>query len=587
VELSRQLTDARPDLDVVLDKVAAHIVETLGDGCAAYLVMADDSRLEPVTIRHRSPERRALIEQVNRTRPLHVGEGFVGKAIASGKSVYLADADPMYLRSTVLPEYVAYLERVGVRSLLVVPLAGKSRVHGALWLVRDPGSAPYTQADRELIEAIADCAALAMDSARLHSELSADRGRLGEAALRTARLQEVTAALSGAATPEEVADIVAHLALGSMEAIAGSLMLPNEERTHLEIASHVGHTPNLLKRFQRLPITEANPLAQAFREGQELYFEDLESYGAAFPHLRDVAVAAGYEAAAALPLKLRGEVLGVLWVRFATPRAFDEEERKLMSNMVAQSAQALERSRLYTRAQQAVAQRDEFLSVAAHELRTPLSAMKLQVQSLQRKLARPALSEEERPQLAAKVDVVARQVQRLETLVTDLLDLSRITAGKLALRLEEFDLVELVREVRDRMNDEVARVGSTLTVHATGPLRGEWDRARLDQVLSNLLSNALKYGGGKPIAITARADGAHVILAVTDQGIGIPLEDQGRIFERFERAVPGHNYSGFGVGLWICKQTVDALGGIIRVQSQPGQGSTFEVVLKGLERRAP
>lgn len=586
VELSRQLAEAKPDIEVILDAVARHVVETLGDGCAVYLA-AEDSRLEAVTIRHRLPERQAVMEQINQERPLHEGEGFVGKALASGKAIYLQDADPMYVRSVVLPEHVPYLDSVGVRSLLVVPLAGKSRVHGALWLAKDPGSLPYTQADRELIEAIADCAALAMDSARLHNELNTDRGRLGEAALRTARLQEVTAALSGAATPEEVADIVAHLALGSMEAAAGSLVLPNEARTHLEIVSHVGTTSVLIRRFQSLPVLADNPVAKAFREGRELFFEDLERYSAAYPHLREIAVAAGYEGAAALPLKVRNEVLGVLWVRFSTPRTFDAEERKLMSNMVAQSAQALERSRLYTRAQQAVAQRDEFLSVAAHELRTPLSAMKLQIQSLQRKLARPALSEEERPQLAAKADAVARQVQRLESLVTDLLDLSRITAGKLALRMEEVDLVELVREVRDRMADEVDRAGTSLTVHATGPLLGMWDRARLDQVLSNLLSNALKYGNGKPIVINARAEGPQVVLAVHDQGIGIPLEDQTRIFERFERAVPGRNYSGFGVGLWICKQIVDALGGTIRVQSTPGQGSTFEVILKGLERKAP
>lgn len=587
VDLSRQLAEAKPDLEVVLDAVAAHVVETLGDGCAAYLLTADDSRLEAVTIRHRIPERQALMEQMDHERPLRPGEGFVGKALLSGKSVYMVDADPMHLRTVVLPEHQLYLDRVGVRSLLVVPLAGKSRVHGALWLAKDPGSPPYTQADRELIECIADCAALAMDSARLHQELSADRGRLGEAALRTARLQEVTAALSGAATPEEVADIVAHLALGSMEAAAGSLVLPNEARTHLEIISHVGTTSALVRRFQSLPVIADNPVAKSFREGRELYFEDLERYGAAYPHLREIAVAAGYEGAAALPLKVRNEVLGVLWVRFTTHRAFDAEERKLMSNMVAQSAQALERSRLYTRAQQAVAQRDEFLSVAAHELRTPLSAMKLQIQSLQRRLARPALSEEERPELAAKADAVARQVQRLETLVTDLLDLSRITAGKLALRLEEFELGELIREVRERMVDEVHRAGSSLTVHASGPLWGKWDRARLDQVLSNLLSNALKYGNGKPITVTAREEGSQVVLAVNDQGIGIPLEDQARIFERFERAVPGRNYSGFGVGLWICKQIVDALGGTIRVRSTPGQGSTFEVSLRGLGRRAP
>jgi len=579
VTLSRRLAESSLDFEVILDAVAGHVVEVLGDGCAAYLVTDDDRWLEPVTIRHRDPARRAMIEEVNRSRRMRVGEGFSGRAVASGEPIALLQTDPAVLHSTVVPEFKPYLERVGVSSLLVVPLVGKDRVHGALWLARDPGSLPFNEADRELLEAIADCTALALDSTQLQTQYAADRQRLAESAARTARLQEVTAALSGAATPEEVADVVARLAVGSMGGVAGSLVLPNEAGTHLEIASHVGHTPYLLKRFQSLSVDEDNPVARAFREGTDFYFEDLERYSTAYPTLRDVAVAAGYEAAAALPLRMHSEVIGVLWVRFTTRRKFDAEERKLMSTMVAQAAQALERSRLYTRAQKAVALRDEFLSVAAHELRTPLAAMKLQIQSLQRELGRLREDEERSPRLRSKAEVVDRQIRRLEQLVTDLLDLSRLTAGKLQLRIEEFDLVELVHEIRDRMTEEVARAGGRLTLHAVGPLRGQWDRARLDQVLSNLMSNAIKYGGGKPITLTAVAEGTEVRLAVHDQGIGIPLEDQARIFERFERAVPGRNYSGFGVGLWICKQSVEALGGVIRVQSQPGQGSTFEVLL--------
>jgi signal transduction histidine kinase len=579
VTLSRRLTEGSLDLDVVLDAVAGHVVEALGDGCSIYLVTEDNAWLEAVTIRHRDPTHCAVMEEVNHHRRMRVGEGFSGRVIATGEPIALLQADPAALRSTAVPEFFPYLDRVGISSMLVVPLAGKGRVHGALWLGRDPGSPPYTEVDRELVEAIADCAALALDSTVLHTQYNADRQRLAEAAARTARLQEVTSALSGEATPEAVADVVARLAVGSMGGVAGSLMLPNEARTHLEIASHVGHTSYLLRRFQTLSITEDNPVARAFREGTDFFFEDLERYGLAYPTLRDVAVTAGYEAAAALPLRIHGEVLGVLWVRFATRRLFDGEERKLMSTMVAQAAQALERSRLYTRAQKAVAQRDEFLSVAAHELRTPLAAMKLQIQSLQRELALLRPDEERAPRLHSKAEVVERQIRRLEQLVTDLLDLSRLTSGKLQLRIEEFDLVELVHEIRDRMTEEVARAGGRLTLHAVGPLRGQWDRARLDQVLSNLMSNAIKYGGGRPITLTAVAEGSEVRLAVHDQGIGIPVEDQTRIFERFERAVPGRNYSGFGVGLWICKQSVEALGGVIRVQSQPGQGSTFEVLL--------
>ncbi|WP_224373015.1 sensor histidine kinase [Hyalangium versicolor] len=581
VNLSRQLAEARTDLDLVFDTVCAHLVSVLGDGCAAFLLLDDNTSLEPVTIRHRDPARRLLLEQLNQARKLRVGEGFTGSVMASGKSLFLADVDAAILDATTLPEYKPYLDQVGVRSMLVVPLAGRSRVHGAFWLTRDPGSPPYTPADRELVEAIADCTAMALDSARIQLEHGDDRRRLAEAASRTARLQQVTAALSSAATPEEVSSVVAHLAVGAMEGVAGSLVLPNESRTELHIRSYIGHThvPHVVKAFQVLPVTANNPVAISYRERKPFFFSDLISYGAQFPELLASASEAGYEAAAALPLLARGEVLGVLWVRFATPRPFEEEERALMSTMVAQCAQALERSRLYTRAQKAVAQRDEFLSVAAHELRTPLAAMKLQIQSLQRNLSRPPEAEDNKPQLIAKADAVARQVKRLEALVTDLLDLSRLTAGKLALRLEEVDLHELAREVCERMAEEATRAQSPLTIYAESRVRGHWDRARLDQVLSNLLSNALKYGAGGPIDVTLTADSTWVFLSVRDRGIGIPPEDQARIFERFERAVPGRNYSGFGVGLWICKQIIDALGGRIRVESQQGQGSTFEVTL--------
>ncbi|WP_224243373.1 GAF domain-containing sensor histidine kinase [Hyalangium gracile] len=581
VHLSRQLAEAEPDLELALDTVCSHLVSVLGDGCAAYLLREDDTSLEPITIRHRDPVRRGLIEQVNQARQLRVGEGFVGKAVASGRPICLPEADPTLLQSTVVPEYRAYLERVGVSSLIVVPMEGKARVHGAFWLARDPGSPPYTQADRELIEAVADCAATALDSLRLHAELREDRRRLAEAASRMSRLQQVTAALSGAATPEEVATVVAQIAVASMEGAAGSLVLPDATGTVLEIAASVGHAhaQHVLKRFQTLPVTADNPVAAAYREGKAFFFEDLASYGAQYPALLPSASEAGYQAAAALPLLARDEVLGVLWVRFATARAFDENERGLMSTMVAQSAQALERARLYTQAKKAVAQRDEFLSVAAHELRTPLTTMKLQVQSLQKSLGRLQAPEDSKSPLLAKAGGVDRQVKRLEALVTDLLDLSRLTAGKLELRLEEFDLQELVREVRERMAEDATRAESPITVHAQGAARGRWDRARLDQVLSNLLSNALKYGAGRPIEVTVTADGDRALLSVKDRGIGIPLEDQARIFERFERAVPGQNYSGFGVGLWICKQIVAALGGQIRVESQPGEGSTFEVSL--------
>lgn len=163
-------------------------------------------------------------------------------------------------------------------------------------------------------------------------------------------------------------------------------------------------------------------------------------------------------------------------------------------------------------------------------------------------------------------------------LVQDLLDLSRLSAGQLTLELEELDLAELTREVAERFTDQAAAVGSSVAVHARGPVLGHWDRQRLDRVTTNLLSNALKFGQGQPIEVHVLADGGQARLAVRDHGMGIPLEAQGRIFNRFERL--GHTgRPGSGLGLYIVHQLVEAHGGTVHVSSHPGRGATFTVEL--------
>jgi signal transduction histidine kinase len=177
------------------------------------------------------------------------------------------------------------------------------------------------------------------------------------------------------------------------------------------------------------------------------------------------------------------------------------------------------------------------------------------------------------------MDVAERQVKRLASLVHQLLDVSRLAAGRLALELEQFDLVDLVRDVASRFADEEARGGSSIAVVADGPIEGRWDKLRIDQVLTNLLTNAVRYGQREPVDVTVAAENGLAVLRVRDRGIGIALEDQGRIFERFERAAPLRNYGGVGLGLWIVKELVAALGGNVSVTSEPGEGATFTVEL--------
>ncbi len=226
---------------------------------------------------------------------------------------------------------------------------------------------------------------------------------------------------------------------------------------------------------------------------------------------------------------------------------------------------------------EAIGLREDFLSVASHELRTPLTSLRLEVENLLRFARRKAGD--------AAGDVIQRteridvQAARLNHLIDELLDVSRIAAGRLELQIEEVDLVAVVDEVRTRLGDEARRRGCVLDVRGQQRAVGAWDASRLDQVITNLLSNAIKYGAGKPIEITVDVTGDRAVLAVHDHGLGISAEDQDRIFRRFERAASSRNYSGIGLGLWIVKQIVEALGGTVSVDSRPELGATFTVEL--------
>jgi signal transduction histidine kinase len=234
--------------------------------------------------------------------------------------------------------------------------------------------------------------------------------------------------------------------------------------------------------------------------------------------------------------------------------------------------------------EEAVRVRQDFLSIAGHELKTPLTSVLLNLRAVDKSLQGGAPGGDER--LAARWQALTRQMGRLDGLVDQLLDVSRITAGRMVLAPEAIDLGELVRDVAGRFSP--APDAGAIDVQVGSAVEGFWDRLRLEQILTNLLSNAVKYGGKQPISVevsaTGPGDDSQVWIAVRDRGIGMSADELGRIFARFERAVSERNYGGLGLGLWIVRQVVDAMGGSIAVDSAPGQGSTFTV---RLPRRAP
>ncbi|MGZ3729192.1 MAG: CHASE domain-containing sensor histidine kinase [Bdellovibrionota bacterium] len=273
-----------------------------------------------------------------------------------------------------------------------------------------------------------------------------------------------------------------------------------------------------------------------------------------------------------------GEVLGGLFLAHANPGVFGDAQEKVVVGLAAQASIAIDNARLFQKSREAIETRDEFLSICSHELRTPLTSMKLQNQLAERTLG-SGLWDGNISRFEKMVQQSGRQIDRLVRLIEEMLDISRIRSGKLSITPEKLDLTQLVEDTVERFAPQLQEAACRVYVNAPDTLEGTWDRLRLEQIVVNLLSNATKYGRGKPIHVDLYREPGQAVLSVKDEGMGIAFEHQARIFERFERAVPKTEISGLGLGLYIVKQILELQGGRIRVESEAGKGSRFVVEL--------
>ncbi|KFE68493.1 sensor histidine kinase [Hyalangium minutum] len=272
-----------------------------------------------------------------------------------------------------------------------------------------------------------------------------------------------------------------------------------------------------------------------------------------------------------VPLTVGEQTLGALTLLSSRPeRLFTMSDQVFMEELAGRLALALDNARLFQEAQQAL----ELIGIASHDLGNPLNALQLLLARLRR------LEPEREPQRVREgLAAALRHSQRLGQLLHNLLDLSRLSSGKLTLEVSRVELTGMVREVVERHAEQAHEAGCEVTFEADEAIEGWWDRLRLERVVTNLLSNALKFGRGKPVEVRLEQVDGHVRLTVRDHGPGIPLEAQRRIFERFEREKSTSRQAGFGLGLYIVRQLVEAHGGTIRVESTPGEGAAFTVEL--------
>lgn len=459
-------------------------------------------------------------------------------------------------------------------SLLCLPIQTQSSLVGVLYLEYDVPSA-LTEQRLEVLDLFISHAAIWLENDLLLTHAQKVRDEAEDNARRSKFLAEAGEVLSQTLDYQSVIRRFARLAVQGLADWCIILLYEHGELRRVG-GAHVDPRKQPLMEQLDAPHDERIPVIRAIRTRRPVLVEGLRNKPLPTePRFVPIIRALGVDSALAVPIMLHGQVVGGINITSASPsRRFGPADVELLQEMARRAAIAIDNARLYANAQETIRLRDEFLTVASHELRTPMTSLVLAVQGLVELSSGTSV---EQDSVSKSARMAERQLQRLTRLVRELLDLRWIESGHLTLELEKVELGALVREVVAQFALDLARAKMPLMVRATRPIVGNWDRSRVEQVVTNLLSNAIKFGGGRPIEITVDADAGMARLEVEDHGIGISPEQQQHIFERFGRAVSAHHDGGLGLGLYTSRQIVEAHHGSIHLESQPGRGATFTV----------
>jgi signal transduction histidine kinase len=512
------------------------------------------------------------------------------QVLETGETLYVAEVDNAMITAFVSdPGEAEIMRKLGLQSSIIAALRARGRILGVVALNMTDSGRHYSRADVEFAEELARRAGLAIDNARLYQQAQKARQNAEQAANRIARLQAATAALSEVLTPAQVADVIIQQAVTTLGAAAGSVAQLSVDGQMLNVLKTVGYAQELAAVWTSFPLDSNTPLTDVVLTGQPLWFENFNARIVHYPHLAQIFDQGDHgEAWAAVPLIVDQQIVGAMNLSFTQPTRFTDEDREFILALAHQCAQALQRARLYegeqqarTQAEAAIQARDDFLSVAAHELRTPVTSLIGFTQTLIRRLDHEETLDANR--VRHTLSVIEQQSTKLARLITQLLDISRIDSGRLMLDRRWTNLSTLVDSVAS--SNPTVGTRHPITLHTPPDIYTSVDPLRFEQVITNLVDNAVKYSPqGGPITLElAQPDASMIQLSISDSGIGIPAEHKERIFERFYQAHKGDVVGGLGLGLFISRQIIQMHGGTIHVESLTPKGTRFVITLPVIE----
>jgi signal transduction histidine kinase len=576
------------DYEATLATVARLAVPFLADYCIVD-ILDDSGTIRRVATAHADPASEPLVAQMRQFPPSPSDDSLVSSVIRSGRSELLPEVNLSQARHGLdaRPALLRVVEGLRPTSAMCVPLVAHGAVGGALLLVAtDRTSRRFGAMHQRVAEELARRAALAVDNARLYA---AER----EARLRAERLRAATVAFAQAFTVDDVVEVALAAVREALDADAGSVWLVDRDAREpaLRQVLHEGFTPEATA-CSHLPLGRRAPLTEAVHRGEPFVVPSAAWWHAHFDTPLPLAMQHGMAALVTLPMAFGGRTLGVLGLGFARERIPGDAAITVAMALAAQGAQSLERARLFEVAEHSrreaeaaleVAERasrakSEFLAVMSHELRTPLNAIGGYVQLLEMELRGP-ITAAQRDDLQR----IRRAQGALRSLIDDVLDFSRLEAGRMEYELEVVTLSEVLATAEAVIAPLARGRGLELEILLAVHMRVRADARRLQQVLLNLLSNAVKFtpAGGR-IRVECRAAGGALELRVSDTGQGIASAELARVFEPFEQGARGltRETTGVGLGLAISRRLAEEMGGSLSIEdSALGRGSTFLLVL--------
>jgi GAF domain-containing protein/anti-sigma regulatory factor (Ser/Thr protein kinase) len=571
--ISRSTFDLQKVLDTLVES-AAHLCEA----DHAWLFRREGEAYRWAASFGHAEDEHVRLRQYMLEHPVSPGRGtLIGRTALEGRPVHIPDvlADAEY----------AWHEgqRVGnYRSVFAVPLLREGMTIGVLALSRVVVR-QFNQGQIELATTFADQAVIAIENARLFDEVQARTAELARSVQELESLSQVSQTVSSSLDLKTVLPAILEHACDISDTGGGAIYAFAKERNQFELAAGYKMSEELIAVVRAQPIQLGETLiGQCALQQKALQLADIQAEGES-PIYRAL-LQAGVRALLAVPLLHQGEPIGALVVRRKLPGAFPPEAIRLLQSFASQSAIAIHNARLFNEVQEKSRQlevaslhKSQFLANMSHELRTPLNAILGYTELIQ-----DGVYGEPAPKVKGVLDRVQTNGRHLLGLINDVLDLSKIEAGQLVLRLEDYSLADVVQTVVTATESLAASKKLALKVEVPSSLpAGRGDQSRLAQVLLNLVGNAIKFTDEGEIRISARTRNAKFVIKVADTGPGIPEAEHSRIFEEFHQVDSSNTKKkgGTGLGLAITKRIVELHGGRISVESEVGKGATFRVDL--------